>query len=206
MSMGDEQRWGDAPAVLVVDLSRKRADPDLETAYPSVVRAADRVAALLTAARQANVPVFFSRGGKSYYTSRDAGLTEAERGGWAKQNALAEGSGRAALDLAPQVEPAEDEPVITKSAPSAFFNTMLPVYLASHGTDTLVVAGIHTSGCVRATVVDAFSHDFWVVVPRECVSDGRAEAHEYHVAEIDRKYADVVPVDRVMDYLDDGID
>lgn len=196
--------WGGSPAVLVVDVSRKRADPDLDTASPPVVEAADEISELLTVSRETGVPVFFSRGGKSYYTSGGVDMTKAERGGWIKQNPIRDeeaSKGERALELAPQFEPRTDEPIITKSAPSPFFGSMLSVYLSSHQIDTLVVAGIHTSGCVRATVVDAFSHNYWVVLPRECVADRRPDAHEFHIDELDRKYADAAPLKEVTTYL-----
>lgn len=194
----------DTAAVLVVDVSRKRADPTLETAVPAVTEAADRIGDLLTVARETGIPIFFSRGGKSYYTSGGVSLSNTERGGWVKQNPIRDESADAAeraLELAPQFSPQNDEPIITKSAPSPFFGSMLSVYLSSHNIDTLVVAGIHTSGCVRATVTDAFSHNHWVILPEECVADQRSDAHEYHMAEMDRKYADVVPLTDVTDYF-----
>lgn len=196
--------WGESPAVLVVDVSRKRADPALETSVPSIVEATERIADLLAVAREVETPVLFSRGGKSYYTSGGVSLPDCERGGWVKQTPIRDESAaeaRRALEIAPQLAPRDDEPVVTKSAPSPFFKSMLPVYLSSYGVDTLVVTGIHTSACVRAAVTDAFSHDYWVVLPEECVADRRSDAHEYHVTEMGRKYADVAPVADVTAYL-----
>lgn len=199
--------WGDSPAVLVVDVSRKRADPALDTSVPSVTEATDRIAELLAVARDSAVPVFFSRGGKSYYTSGGVSLSDCERGGWIKQHPVRDEPPEAAeraLEIAPQLAPRDDEPVVTKSAPSPFFKSMLSTYLASHGVDTVVVTGIHTSACIRAAVTDAFSHNYWVVLPEECVADRRPEAHEYHLAELDGKYADVVALSDVTAYLRDG--
>lgn len=197
-------QWGDSPAVLVVDISRKRADPNLETSYPSIVDAAERTSSLLEVARDLDVPVCYSRGGRSYYTSDGVDLTDAQRGGWPKQNPIREESreeAERAITVAPTVEPEPGDLTVTKIGPSAFFWTELPVYLSSIGVDTLIVTGIMTSSCVRATVTDAFAYDYWVVVPRECVADRRTDAHRYHVDEMDQKYADVTAVTTVIEYL-----
>jgi nicotinamidase-related amidase len=98
----------------------------------------------------------------------------------------------------PRLEPRPDEPVIEKCYASAFFGTPLASTLTAAGVDTLVVAGCTTSGCVRATVVDALQHGFRAIVPRQCVGD-RAEAqHEANLVDIDGKYGDVVELDEVL--------
>ena len=203
-STAHASRWGDSAAVLVVDVSSKRADPEFNTSVPAIVDAANRVADLVEVARETDTPVFYSRGGLSYYTSGGASLSDTERGGWIKQSSITDESAEAArraLELAPQLSPRQDEPVVTKSAPSPFFGSMLSVYLSSRGIDTVIVGGIVTSGCIRAAVTDAFSHDYWVVLPEECVADKRADAHRYHMNEMDRKYADVVSLSDVTAYL-----
>lgn len=199
------ERWGETPAVLVVDVTRKRADPSLDTAMSRIVETAERIADLLAAARERDVPVFFSRGGKSYYTSSGADVTDDERGGWAKQNPIREESpaaARRALELAPQLAPRDDETVVTKRTPSAFFESPLASDLDALGVDTLVVTGIMTSCCVRASVTDAFAHDYHVVIPEGCVADRRPAAGAFHVAEMGEKFADVEPFESVTAYLE----
>ena len=93
------------------------------------------------------------------------------------------------------------EIVVSKSAPSAFFGTMLASYLLRLGIDTLIVTGMHTSACIRATVTDAFSHGLRVILPEECLADRRPDAHRYHLSEMDEKYADVVSVEAVINYF-----
>lgn len=196
-------RWGSTPALLVVDVSRKRADPSLDTSYSQIVETANAIADLEGVARESDIPVFYSRGGKSYYTSTGADVSEAERGGWAKQNPIREESpeeARLAFELAPQLSPGDDE-IITKRTPSAFFGSPLADRLEGLGVDTLVVTGIMTSCCVRATVTDAFANDLWVVLPEECVADRRPAAHAFHMAEINEKFADVVDFDTTGSYL-----
>lgn len=196
---------GTNPVVLVVDVSRKRADPSLETAYSSVVEMMDDLTTLIDTARDAEVPVCYSHGGRSYHLSRGADLAPVERGGWAKHAPLREETpeeAAAAFDLAPQLSPRDDEVVLAKSGPSPFFQTMLPVYLSSLGVDTVIVTGMTTSGCARAAVVDAFSHDNHVLLAPECLADSRPEAHEFHLEEMARKYATVEPLEAVLTYLE----
>jgi maleamate amidohydrolase len=91
--------------------------------------------------------------------------------------------------------------VITKVFPSAFFGTTLGSYLTAAGCDSLIVTGASTSGCVRATTVDAVSHGLQVVLPREGVGDRFESAHEQSLADIDLKYGDVVSEQQVLDWL-----
>jgi len=100
-----------------------------------------------------------------------------------------------------RVRPQAGEPVWIKQASSAFFGTPILPFLIAAGADTLIVAGCVTSGCIRATVVDAVSFGFRTIVPVECVGD-RAEApHHSNLFDIDAKYADVEPVSSVLAYL-----
>jgi maleamate amidohydrolase len=84
--------------------------------------------------------------------------------------------------------------VLVKLFASAFFGTPLGAMLAAHGADTVVVCGASTSGCVRATVVDALQHGYRVIVPREGVADRQDGPHEAALFDIDAKYGDVVGV------------
>ena len=91
--------------------------------------------------------------------------------------------------------------MLVKKFASAFFGTSLASLLTSEGVDTVVVCGRTTSGCVRATVVDAMQNGFRPVVPRECVADIAVEPHEANLFDIDAKYGDVVAVDDVLAQL-----
>lgn len=196
--------WGDNPAVLVVDVSRKRADPSLDTAYSEIVEAADHIADLLDVTRGSAVPVFFTRGGKSYYTSGGADLAPEERKPWTNQHSIRDESAaqaRRAFELAPQLDRRDHERLITKQTPSAFFESPLAEELDSEGVDTLVVLGIMTSCCVRATIEDAFAHGYQIVVPEQCVADRRPAADAFHLAEVDQKFGDVVDVDDAASYI-----
>jgi maleamate amidohydrolase len=92
---------------------------------------------------------------------------------------------------------------LTKYFASAFFGTTLGSLLATAGCDTVVVTGASTSGCVRATAVDALQHGYRVVVPRQAVGDRNPAAHEANLYDIDAKYGDVVPVEEVVAHLEE---
>lgn len=97
--------------------------------------------------------------------------------------------------------PAENELVITKQYPSAFFGTSLASTLTANGNDSLIITGLTTSGCVRATCVDCCSHGFIPIVARQSVGDRHEGPHEANLFDMQAKYADVVPDTRVMEYL-----
>ena len=105
-------------------------------------------------------------------------------------NVLRPGSPWVEIDA--RLVPDDDEPVIEKRWASAFFRTDLQQRLTDAQVDSLVVTGLTTSGCVRATAVDGLQHDYRVVVPREAVGDRNPEAHEANLFDLDAKYADVV--------------
>lgn len=153
------------------------------------------------------MPVWFSRGGKRWHTSTGSGLSEVERGAWLRRNGWQhESRERAALAMVitPQLTPAPGEVVVTKSKPSAFFATPLISQLMGAGVRRLVVTGMMTSGCVRASVTDAFSYDLDVVVPVECVADRDAAAHEANLGDMRRKYATLCATDELVGRLAGG--
>jgi maleamate amidohydrolase len=97
--------------------------------------------------------------------------------------------------------PYEDEFVVTKQYPSAFFGTSLAASLTAAGVDTLVITGISTSGCVRATCVDSMSHGFITLVVRDGVGDRDPRPHEANLYDMSAKYADVVSEATTADYF-----
>jgi maleamate amidohydrolase len=100
-------------------------------------------------------------------------------------------------DFVEEIAPREDDVLVPKKHPSAFFGTALASHLIDKRIDTLVVAGCTTSGCIRASVVDAFSLNFRVVVPEECVYDRGQTSHKASLFDMAQKYADVLPADTV---------
>jgi maleamate amidohydrolase len=197
--------WGKNPAVLVVDFSRGFTDPasPLGADFSGEIAATRRV---LNAARVAGLPVLYSTIAYDAEDARDGGL-------WTvKIPALgALQAGGAAAEIDPRLGRRDDEPVITKKFASCFFATDLADRLRRAGVDTLIITGCTTSGCVRATAVDAMQHGFRPIVVREAVGDRLAAAHEQSLIDLQAKYADVESVDDVLAHLapaseDDGED
>ncbi|GAA5163243.1 N-carbamoylsarcosine amidohydrolase [Pseudonocardia eucalypti] len=114
-------------------------------------------------------------------------------------HALREGGRWCQLDARLPLCP--DAPVWIKRAPSAFFGTPLQPHLRALGIDTLIVTGSVTSGCILATVIDAASLGYHVIVPLECVTDRSPVAHLANLVDIDTKYGDVVELDEVTSHL-----
>ena len=109
--------------------------------------------------------------------------------------------GTPAVEIDPRIAPRPDEPVIVKKAASAFFETNLVSMLVKRGIDTLILTGCSTSGCVRATATDAYSYNYRILVPRDCVGDRTPEAHEANLFDIQVKMGEVPNKDDVIAYL-----
>ena len=187
-----ELGFGRVPAVLVIDFLRAYTDPGSPFFAEGVVAALRETGPLLEAARACGTPVIHTR--VLYHPSGlDGGLFARKVPALRK---LVAGEPLAEFD--PAATPREDELVIVKNYPSAFFGTSLAATLTAAGIDTLILAGCSTSGCIRASAVDAISHGFRVVVPRECVGDRHPDPHEANLFDIDAKYGDVVSRDEVV--------
>jgi nicotinamidase-related amidase len=192
---GARMGWGDTPAVLVVDMVKIFTDSDFPLGRSDT--AEDAIASterLLAAARDAELPVYYTR------MPLDEAVSSAYRGIFDKKKAggSEQWDREAGHTIDPALEPADDDVVLEKSKPSAFFDTHLGNLLRQHSIDTLVVAGVSTSGSIRATVLDALCSNFNVIVPQECVSDRSVFSHEVTLFELDMKYADVTPLDDVI--------
>lgn len=162
--------------------------------------ALERIAELLTACRQVGVPVVHVVG----VPAERSGLPSWRAGGGGRREPVgpaASARRASAYELVPQAAPLPDEPVLHKSAPSAFFGTPLAALLTSLRCRTVIVAGQSTSGCVRATVTDAASCRLSVVVPAECVYDRSESSHAVNLFDMHDKYADVVPLSVLLDEL-----
>lgn len=190
---------GVRPAV-VVDMTRKFVDSSYPTGWsptgwPAV--AANR--ALLDAVRPMGLPVYFTKA----YADPFHVPTPAERSRWKHSPARPVPEGTPPGDvIVDDLAPLPDEVVIYKGGtPSGFHGTPLASLLVYEGVDTVIVTGMTTSGCVRATVLDAFMDNFHVVVPFECVADRSQISHKVNLFDLHMKYADVASLDEVLDYL-----
>ena len=100
------------------------------------------------------------------------------------------------------MKPIPGEVVLRKTAPSAFWGTPLAAHLTYLGVDTLIIAGESTSGCVRATVVEATSHRYRVQVVEDCVFDRHEVTHALNLFDMHQKYADVISLSKAVSYLE----
>jgi len=188
------QGLGHRPALVLVDLIRGFTDP----ACPLGSREEEVVAAnaiLLEAFRAHHLPVFFTT-----VIYRDSGQARVFRDRMPALNVLQPGSQWVEVD--PRLSPVKGEMIIEKRWASAFFKTPLDALLRAVQVDSLVIGGLTTSGCVRATVVDGLQHDYRVVVPREAVGDRNPDAHAANLFDMHAKYADVMSLNEVLKLLE----
>jgi nicotinamidase-related amidase len=193
--------FGEKAALIVVDMTR-----DVVKRHPDVQAAAAHTATLLETARKLGVPVFFSRGGRHYHSVSFAKLTDAEKGIYAiKAKASYENKPLKAEDfeIADEIAPGPDEVLITKHRSSAFFGTFLPSLLNWHRVDTLVIVGMSSTGCLKATVQDAFFYNYRVILPEECLAQGSGPRSLHYIAllEMDKSRGDVMPLASVIEGL-----
>jgi nicotinamidase-related amidase len=188
------QGLGQRPALLIVDVILGFTDPQcpLGSESDSVVEANRR---LLDAFRRKKLPVAFTT-----VVYRDPGQARVFRDRVPALETLQPGTRWVEVD--PRLEPRADEPVFEKQWASGFFRTGLYEYLRQASVDSLVVTGLTTSGCVRATAVDGLQHDFKVVVPAEAVGDRNSDAHRANLFDLNAKYADVLDLTRVLEIIE----
>jgi nicotinamidase-related amidase len=189
--LGQRIGFGSAPAVLIVDFQRCFVDPSI----PGGADFSDAIAQtqeLLAVARSNNVPAFFTR--VAYQPDlADAGLFVQK---CPSLRYAVEDTENVEIDA--RLERRATEPLLTKKFASAFYGTSLAEILKEAGIDTLVICGCTTSGCVRASVVDALQNGFRAVIPRQCVADIAQGPHEWSLFDIDSKYGDVTTTHNVI--------
>jgi nicotinamidase-related amidase len=194
---GKSMGFGQRPALVVIDFVQAYLKPG-SPLYAGVEQARADCATLLAACRKAGIPIIhtnvaFQKGG------RDGGVF------FRKVPALAcfeAGADPELSSFGDGLEPAAGETVITKQYASAFFGTSLASTLTALGVDTLLIAGVSTSGCVRATGVDACQHGFIPVIVREAVGDRAPGPHEANLFDLQAKYAEVADLATVQRYLE----
>lgn len=187
--------WGDNVGLLVVDMCRAyfEAHSPLFIDRPVV---ASRCLELVEAARASNVPIYWSRvefepggadGGVFY--QKVGALSVFDRGG-------------PLGDWIDGLSPAQGEFVVTKQGASSFFGTSLAEQLGSDGIDTVLIAGVSTSGCVRASALDACQHNLIPVVVADACGDRTDQVHQASLFDLDAKYANVEMLHEVVGKLD----
>lgn len=191
---GGTLQLGKRPAVLAIDLMRAYFDPCSPFCLPSTacLQSAGRV---VEAARRNDVPVVHTR---VVYgpDGIDGGVFIR------KVPALRQLIGDGPMnELMPDVQPLPSELVLVKQYASAFFGTTLASTLQAGGIDTVVMVGVSTSGCIRATAADALQHGFVPMVVRDAVGDRAPGPHEANLYDLQAKYAEVVNEETALEYL-----
>lgn len=189
-----QQPLGRKPALVLVDVSNGFTDPSspLGSECDTVVNAC---AQLLGGFRQRRLPVCFTT--VVYERPLEAAVF---RGRLPALNSLEPNSYSIAIDQ--RVAPLADEYLLQKQYASAFFKTDLQDWLVAEGADSLVICGLTTSGCVRATVVDGLQYDYSVWLAREAVGDRNLAAHQANLHDMHAKYAEVASLAELWAELD----
>lgn len=185
---------GQRPAIMVVDFIEGFTNPESPLAGPWD-KEIEHTSKLLACARQAGVPVIFS---VVEFSPPDL-ATSLLYAKTPRIGILLKGSEWTAVDH--RLAPATGDLVVSKKHGSAFFGTALASQLQLLRVDTLLICGCVTSGCVRATAVDASQCGFRPAVVREAVADRSALAHEANLIDIDQRYGDVISLQSALDYL-----
>lgn len=195
---GGRGGFGHRPALVVIDMTLGFTDPESPLACDLEAPLAE-IQKLLGPARQAEIPIVFTT---VAYRQSDRLTAAAFIDKVPALLTLEAGTRWAEID--PRIAPRETEPVLNKLFASGFFGTGLSSLLTAARVDTLIITGASTSGCVRATAVDALQYGFRPVVPREAVGDRNEQAHGANLYDIDAKYGDVVSVHETLEYLQEG--
>ena len=188
--------YGRQPAILVVDFQRAVTDPEMEFGNCALVqRAVKNTAVLLELARSANIPI--ANCYTAYHSDRDMPHWKIEP----VRRTLFHGQPEAEIE--PRTSNAKYDFIFSKSAPSIFFNTPCTTLLTKNAVDTVIITGCMTSGCVRASVVDAFSHGYRTIVPEDCVGDAEEGPHLDNLRDVGRRYSDIIKLSDALNYIDD---
>ena len=193
--------FGKRMAIVNVDPQKAYTRPDLfKTAYVTDPEQTIHINNISKAARAKGLPVIWTRVGYMN-NAADAGVWGTRTDTPDSLQNVKYGSKRHEFDDRVEID-SDVDAVYTKRMPSAFFETPLNSFLTWHKIDTIVVTGGSTSGCVRATAVDSLSHGYRTMIPIECVADKHESYHFANLTDLLIKYADVVNVAEVYDWLE----
>jgi len=188
--------FGNKTALIVIDLLQGYTTEGAPLYAPGVVSAVEEMHELLKAARATDMPIIHTQVRYNPKTFIDGGI-------WIKKapvlKSLVEGDPYA--EFCEGMEPQPEELLITKNYASAFFGTSLNATLTAAGVDTLMITGCTTSGCIRATAVDALQNGFRPICVRECCGDRHNDPHEANLFDINAKYGDVIDKSEALEYI-----
>lgn len=186
--------YGQRPALILIDFVQAYFEPDCAL-FADVDAALASALRVRNAARAAGIPVIYTN--VVYHPSMIDGGRFAEK----VLPLQCFTAGNPLGDWPQGLAPAPEELIISKQYPSAFFGTSLASTLTAAGIDSLIITGLTTSGCVRASTVDCVSHGFIPVVVGDACGDRHRDPHEANLFDLQAKYADVVSEQSVTDYL-----
>jgi len=207
---GARAGFGKRPALLVIDVNYNFCGDRREPILESITRwrnscgaeawdGVARIRELLDAAHAQGVPVIYTTGVRR--------ADNWDSGSWSWKNSrtderpLVTRTERDGNEIVSEIAPEPHDIVVLKQKPSGFFGTNLLSYLVLFGCDSVIVTGTTTSGCVRATVLDAFSNNFRVTIAEEACFDRSQASHAINLCDMQAKYADVLTVEAVKRYL-----
>jgi len=181
---------GSSPALVVVDMCRGFIDPSSPLGFEceEVIKANIK---LVQKFRAQKLPVIFTT---TIY--RDISDASVFRSKIPALNILEPESD--AVSFIDELAPLSNEMIIEKKFPSAFFDTNLAAYLQNLNIDSVIISGVTTSGCVRATALDAMQNNFLTTVAEDCVGDRDQDAHHANLFDLKKKYADVLPLKNIL--------
>ncbi|MGK9269508.1 isochorismatase family protein [Williamsia muralis] len=191
---GQELEPGTRPALLVVDPARAYVDPDCPL-YAGVEENVEAMKTLVGSARAAGIPIVFTEV-RLRADGADAGVFFRKSGTLV---AFCEGSPFG--ELIDGLTPGKGELLVTKQYASAYFGTSLSSYLTSLAVDTVLIAGLSTSGCVRATTLDTMQHGFIPIVVEDAVGDRDPDINASNLFDMQQKMAEVWPLSRAQEYM-----
>jgi maleamate amidohydrolase len=183
------------PGIVVVDFQKGFTDAQYPLGgAPLVMRALENTEKLLKVARAFGVPVA---------SCNTAYMNEREMPYWkitAVRDTFRHDHPSVALD--PRIYDPDYDLVVCKKGPSIFFGTDVANFFTKERVDTVIVTGCNTSGCIRATSIDSFSHRYRTLVPEDCVGDIEEQPHRDNLRDLGRRYVDVVDLQYTLDYLE----
>jgi maleamate amidohydrolase len=206
---GKRAGFGQRPALLIIDVNYNFVGDKPEPILDSVKRFRNSCGAegwegvrhireLLHEARKKHLPTF-------YTTGHDDRTNSVAFGRWQAKNSRSNEDRNESWDkgneIVGEIAPQPGDVVVRKQKPSAFFGTPLMSMLNETHADSVLVAGTTTSGCVRASVIDAFSYNMKVTVVEECVFDRGQASHMINLFDMAMKYADVISLKETVDYI-----
>lgn len=187
--------FGERPALIIIDMLKGFTDSTMPLGA-NLDMQIEAQKPLLKIAHERDIPVIFSTVMYEEAEAKDAGLW-----GIKMKGSLTLTAGSEAVKIDPRVGMQPKDILLVKKYASCFFGTDLVPRLNSRRVDTLIITGCTTSGCVRATAVDAVQNGFRPMVVREAVGDRSVAAHEQSLFDLNAKYADVVSLDETLQYL-----